>query len=88
MKECCICGCGFAEYGSDPHPFEGEKCCDDCNDRFVIPARIMLQPGQREVIDFLTRFAQIGRSMVALHSDPKLHEEIRRDLTARIESST
>lgn len=85
-KTCCICGCEFSGFGNKPDPFPGERCCDDCDNRFVIPARILLKPGQDGVIEFLTRFAQLGRSMVAVRSDPRIHEEIRRTLTERIES--
>jgi hypothetical protein len=47
--DCCLCGkpCEpwHAEptgYGNNPDPlgFEGDRCCNDCNTEFVIPARI------------------------------------------------
>lgn len=41
---CCICGCDFIDWtGNNPYPFgdgEKESCCNDCNNRFVIPARL------------------------------------------------
>ena len=40
---CCICGKEFEGYGNNPYPVveeEGAKCCDDCNEGIVIPARI------------------------------------------------
>jgi hypothetical protein len=42
-RPCCICGMEFTEYGNNPEPFEGEigMCCNDCNDRWVVPVRII-----------------------------------------------
>ncbi len=39
---CCICGGELGEYGNNASPIceEGE-CCDECNDKFVIPARLL-----------------------------------------------
>lgn len=39
---CCICKGDLGEYGNDPYPIceEGE-CCEACNEKFVIPARIL-----------------------------------------------
>ena len=40
-KVCCICGEEFEEYGNNPAPVKNSgKCCDGCNLKFVIPARI------------------------------------------------
>ena len=39
---CCICGDDFEGYGNNPSPYkESGKCCDACNRKFVIPARLM-----------------------------------------------
>lgn len=43
MKEkiCCICGKKFTEWGNNPRPVKDEgTCCDDCNMRYVLPARV------------------------------------------------
>ena len=40
---CCICGKPFTGWGNNPYPVnsdEDARCCDICNDRVVIPARI------------------------------------------------
>lgn len=52
---CCICGAYVQGYGNNPdgamyydlhHNFctptfkEGERCCDECNEAFVIPGRL------------------------------------------------
>lgn len=41
IKKCCICGKDFNEWGNNPWPFIGETCCNVCDLRYVIPARIM-----------------------------------------------
>ena len=39
---CCICGEESTGYGNNPEPVRhGGRCCDACNRKFVIPARIM-----------------------------------------------
>lgn len=38
---CCICGEPIEGYGNNPSPYKHEgKCCDACNSKFVIPARL------------------------------------------------
>ena len=38
---CCICGEESTGYGNNPEPFKHEgRCCDACNLKFVIPARL------------------------------------------------
>ncbi len=38
---CCICGEEFEGYGNNPDPVkQSGKCCDACNRKFVIPARL------------------------------------------------
>ena len=40
--ECCICGEKAEGYGNNPSPYkESGKCCDACNKKFVLPARLM-----------------------------------------------
>jgi hypothetical protein len=42
-KICCICGEPFEGYGNNPEPYKSAdegSCCDGCNLKFVIPARI------------------------------------------------
>jgi len=43
MFICCICGKLISGYGNNPWPISfdpNSECCDDCNDQFVIPARL------------------------------------------------
>ena len=43
VKKCCICGREFVGWGNNPWPVvkdEDAECCDDCDNVYVIPARI------------------------------------------------
>lgn len=41
MKKCCVCGKEFVGYGNNPYPVkESGACCDECNYRVVLPARL------------------------------------------------
>ncbi len=42
-QNCCICGKQFQGFGHSPFPCEDEdtgRCCDACNEDYVLPARI------------------------------------------------
>lgn len=44
---CCICGEEVEGYGNNPSPVkEDGKCCDACNRKFVIPARLVSQESE------------------------------------------
>jgi hypothetical protein len=43
--ECALCGAVYDTYGNNPDPLGnpddyGQRVCTDCNERFVIPARL------------------------------------------------
>ena len=40
--ECVLCKNTVKQFGNNPAPIysEKEKCCDECNNRYVVPARI------------------------------------------------
>ena len=40
--KCCICRKEIKGYGNDPFPIAGQKCCDECNSKVVIPYRVFL----------------------------------------------
>lgn len=43
MQICCFCGQVFYGYGNNPYPASEnpeDRCCNDCNSKVVIPARI------------------------------------------------
>jgi len=39
-EPCVICFKAFDEFGNNAEPVTHGRCCNECNDRFVIPARI------------------------------------------------
>lgn len=48
-KRCCICAEKFEGHGNNPEPVAHEgRCCDACNLKFVVPARIELAFGDKE----------------------------------------
>jgi len=43
VGECCLCGHAYEHFGNNPEPlmsFDAGRCCDSCNARKVIPARL------------------------------------------------
>ena len=51
---CCICGEESEGYGNNPAPVkEDGKCCDACNRKFVIPARLELSA--KEAVDSIDK---------------------------------
>jgi hypothetical protein len=64
-KTCCICGEDFHEWGNNPAPFTGEICCNDCNDRFVVPIRMITRDGiSAETGKALKDLARYGKIFV------------------------
>jgi hypothetical protein len=55
-------------FGNNPEPFpfeSGQKCCDDCNQRFVIPLRILAgRTADPVILSLLAKIAQLGRVFV------------------------
>ena len=45
---CSICGMEYTGMGNNAEPINRGRCCDDCNDRFVIKARSMIYWEVRE----------------------------------------
>lgn len=40
-KKCAFCGKEIIGYGNNPSPFTNKgEVCDECNSRYVIPARL------------------------------------------------
>lgn len=42
-KKCCFCGGNYGRIGNNPYPAsknEDDRCCDMCNSRIVLPARL------------------------------------------------
>lgn len=39
---CCLCGKKVAEFGNNPYPLAGRKCCNACDMKYVIPVRVFI----------------------------------------------
>ena len=39
---CSICHGPYVGHGNNAWPFQAGRCCDECNDQIVVPARIAL----------------------------------------------
>lgn len=54
---CCICGEKFKGFGNNPYPLtddENARCCDECNTKYVITARIFgIKPDEKDKIKAL-----------------------------------
>ena len=50
-KTCVICGKDYDGYGNNAEPVADGKCCDDCNIKIVIPARLKQMKGLKESSD-------------------------------------
>ena len=70
-KCCCICGDEFSEYGNNPEPLGRwpDRCCNDCNNRFVIPVRVMFGRDDLDdnTIKVLCRIAGLGKAFAWQH---------------------
>lgn len=64
IKHCSICENGFTEYGNNPEPFDGETCCDHCNNHFVVPVRLVFgRDGDKAPLKLFARIAALGAMM-------------------------
>ena len=67
--ECCICLNPTHYPGCNPYPFgqAGDRCCEDCDDRFVVPVRILLgnKPLNSKLEQFLRALAKYGNFVIA-----------------------
>ena len=52
LPECCLCRHKFLGFGNNPYPIRSEKedCCNDCNDKKVIPARLKLMKQENDFL--------------------------------------
>ena len=49
MFTCSICGKKVIGFGNNPFPFKSEgECCDECNYKVVIPARLTMMNQKKE----------------------------------------
>ena len=47
-ETCCICGEEYEGYGNNAEPYKKGYCCDACNIKFVIPARLEQMQGKKK----------------------------------------
>jgi len=40
VRACSICGEPYCGDGNEAEPLSDDFCCDNCNDRYVIPTRL------------------------------------------------
>jgi hypothetical protein len=74
---CSICEGTFIGFGNNPDPFPGEWCCSDCNQSFVVPARMCPTKLNRRDFNVLLAFARAGRSFRRqCHEIPVLEQAI------------
>ena len=64
---CGICGGPYDRLGNNARPFEG-RCCDECDDRFVTPARTF-NIGYRFTLKLLAAVAKLGRLNVLMRAE-------------------
>jgi len=71
LKTCAICGDEFTGWGNNPEPFKGKTCCDDCNDRFVVPTRMCLGRGfgDESIMLLLTTIAELGKAIRRVNAE-------------------
>lgn len=61
--KCCICGKEIVGLGNNPDPLtkedgsyfdlEKERCCDECNEKYVVPARLAQLLNNKEDFDLI-----------------------------------
>ena len=69
-KTCCICESRFTGFGCNPDPFDGQvgMCCQTCDERFVIPVRIIWgRGGIGAPLEMLKPLAAMGASIAYLN---------------------
>lgn len=67
--KCCLCGREFEGYGNNPYPLCEEsdyesRCCNDCDSKFVVPARIEMSYTRKKTEDirkeYLEKIRKVG----------------------------
>lgn len=47
QKTCSICKKKYSGFGNNAEPVNNKRCCDDCNGRVVIPARLKMHRARK-----------------------------------------
>lgn len=67
VETCGICAVTYQGWGNNPAPFPTERCCEDCNRRYVIPARLVEMSGRKltaNEFNLIQTFASMARQFV------------------------
>jgi hypothetical protein len=60
--QCAICSEVTSEWGNNPWPYPGDRCCDMCNGEHVLPARLLLMHASPpSLAERLTRDLMAGK---------------------------
>lgn len=90
MRTCSICGTEFEGWGNNPVPLRPEvedRCCDDCNTRWVVPVRILnmdnpagARYGNPDFMAVLCGIAKLARNGILANAKIReLSEHIERE---------
>ena len=79
-KTCCICGKELGTFGNNAWPLSDGECCDDCNEKLVIPQRIreMGTTKRRTVMDEITRIAGRICDEICKYNQSEMDDEFER----------
>ncbi len=58
-KKCCICGNIYSGFGNNAAPIKDGYCCNSCNVKFVIPARIVPGLHSYEIVKSKDEFEKL-----------------------------
>lgn len=56
---CCICGKEINGVGNNPFPIAGRKCCDECNEKVIIPFRTFIDSFEKNDVAMLVTQTEI-----------------------------
>ena len=77
LPECCLCGHKFLGFGNNPYPIRSEKedCCNDCNDKKVIPARLELMRQENKLFKAMAK-GRVGKKKEVVITEEDIQREI------------
>lgn len=64
MMKCNLCGKEIKGFGNNPDPLtehDDDRCCDECNDKYVMPMRIYMLEHKMERGELLTMINKIRK---------------------------
>lgn len=70
MLRCNLCGCEIEGFGNNPAPLmlkDDERCCYECNWKYVIPARLVQLSDSERLTD-----SEIAELVTAIRKENRL----------------